>query len=161
LGYEPYSKAVKASSEIYDKDEVSDSDARGNLIDGYKKSVYPTYAFDSTQEKLLADSLDADKTVTAWVRLRLGQLPIRYLYGSYNPDFVVERKDAIYLVEVKDKSKLDKKDPEVFSKARKAEEWCEIASKATGKKWTYKMIPHTAVTKVDTFMGIVSSAYKI
>ena len=160
LGYEPYSKAVKASSEIYDKDEVSDSDARGNLIDGYKKSVYATYSFDSTQEKLLADSLDADKSVTAWVRLRLGQLPIRYLYGSYNPDFVVERKDAIYLVEVKDKSKLDKKDPEVFSKARKAEEWCEIASKATGKKWTYKMIPHTAVTKVDSFMGIVSSAYK-
>jgi restriction endonuclease len=161
LGYEPYSKAVKADSEVLDKDSVSDSDVRGNLIDGYKKSVYPTYVFDSTQEKLLADSLETDKTVKAWVRLRLGQLPIRYLYGNYNPDFVVERTDGIYLVEVKDKSKLDKKDPEVFSKAHKAEEWCRIASEATGKKWIYKLVPHTAVTKVDSFMGIVSSAYKV
>lgn len=56
---------------------------------------------------------------------------------------------------------VNKKDPKVFSKARKAEEWCEIASKATGKKWIYKMIPpHTSVTKIDSLMGIVSSAYK-
>ena len=39
-------------------------------------------------------------------------------------------------------------------------EWCKIATKATGKKWVYKLIPHTAVTKVDTFEGIVSSAYR-
>lgn len=161
VGYEPYSKAVKATAVALNKDEVSDTDARSNLIDGYEKSVYSTYVFDSTQEKLLADSLDADRTVKSWIRLRLGQLPIRYLYGNYNPDFVVERTDGIYLVEVKDKSKLDKKDPEVFSKAQKAEEWCGIASKATGKKWVYKLVPHTAVTKVDSFIGIVSSAYKI
>ena len=162
LGYEPYTKAVKISSVRLDKDEVADADARGNIIEGYKKSVYPAYVFDSTQEKLLADSLDKDKSVKSWVRLRLGQLPIKYLYASsYNPDFVVERTDANYLVEVKDKSKLDKKDPEVFSKARKAEEWCRIATKATGKKWIYKLVPHTAVDKIDTFDAIISSAYKI
>jgi len=161
LGYEPYSKAIKASAPTFNKDSVSDSDSRGNLIDGYKKSVYSTYVFDSAQEKLLADSLDNDKSVDAWVRLRLGQLPIRYVYGNYNPDFVVERKDAIYLVEVKDKSKLDKGDPEVFSKAKRAEEWCKIASGATGKKWVYKLVPHTAVSKVDSFDGIISSAYKV
>ncbi len=160
LGYEPYSKAVKVDSVTLDKDEVDDADTRSGLINGYKKSVYDTYSFDSTQEKLLADSLDLDKTVKSWVRLRLGQLPIKYVYGNYNPDFIVEREDANYLVEVKDKSKLDKKDPEVFSKAQKAEEWCEIASKATGKKWIYKLVPHTAVTKIDSFEGIISSAYK-
>lgn len=162
IGFEPYTKSVKASSVRYDKDEVSDTDARGNIIDGYSKSVYPAYVFDSAQEKLMADSLDKDKTVKSWVRLRLGQLPIKYLYASsYNPDFVVEKADANYLVEIKDKSKLDKKDPEVFSKANKAEEWCRIASKATGKKWIYKLIPHTAVDKIDTFNAIISSAYKI
>lgn len=161
LGYVPYTKAVKASAETYDWGEVDDADARGNLITGYGKSVYPTYVFDSTQEKLLADSLEHDKSVRSWVRLRLGQLPIRYVYGSYNPDFIVERADANYLVEIKDKSKLDKKDPEVFAKAHKAEEWCRIASKATGKKWIYKLVPHTAVTKIDTFEGIISSAYKV
>jgi len=161
LDYEPYSKAIKASAVTFHKDTVSDSDSRGNLIEGYKKSVYPTYVFDSAQEKLLADSLDNDKSVESWVRLRNGQLPIRYVYGNYNPDFVVERKDAFYLVEVKDKSKIDKKDPDVFNKAKKAEEWCKIASEATGKKWIYKLVPHTAVTKIDSFEGIISSSIKI
>ncbi|MGI0059802.1 MAG: hypothetical protein ACREBJ_08530, partial [Nitrosotalea sp.] len=162
LGYEPYSKAIKFSAVPFNKDEVVDSDILGNIIDGYKKSVYPSYVFDSRQEKLLADSLESDKTVKSWVRLRLGQLPIKYLYGSnYNPDFVVERADANYLVEVKDKSKIDKRDPEVFSKAHKAEEWCNVATKATGKKWIYKLIPHTEVNKIDSFDGIISSAIKI
>jgi len=162
LGYEPYSKAVKVSSVILNKNEANEAEARSNLISGYMKSVYSTYTFDSAQEKLLADSLDNDKSVKAWVRLRLGQLPIKYLYGSnYNPDFVVEREDGYYLVEVKDKSKIDKKDPEVFSKAAKAEEWCEVATKATNKKWIYKLIPHDAIDRINTFDAIISSAYKI
>ncbi len=161
LNFEPYSKAVKVGAETFDKDQVSDADSRGNLVNGYQKSVYDTYVFDSAQEKLLADSLDADKTVRSWVRLRTGQLPIKYVYGNYNPDFIVERADAYYLVEVKDKSKLDKKDPEVFSKAHKAEEWCKIVTKASGKKWVYKLVPHTAVDRINTFEAIISSAYKI
>lgn len=160
LDFEQYSKAVKVGAERFNKDKVSDADSRGNLINGYEKSVYDTYVFDSAQEKLLADSLDADKTVKSWIRLRIGQLQIKYVYGNYNPDFIVERADAYYLVEVKDKSKLDKKDSEVFSKAHKAEEWCKIVTKATGKKWVYKLVPHTAVSKIDSFEGIVSSAYK-
>ena len=161
LPFEPYLKVVKASAVLLDKDEVSEAESRGNIIEGYNKSVYPAYVFDSTQEKLLADSLEKDKTVTSWVRLRNGQLPIRYIYGNYNPDFIVERKDANYLVEVKDKSKLDKKDPEVIEKAKQAEEWCKIASGATKKKWVYKLLPHTAVSRINSFDAIISSAYKI
>lgn len=160
LGYEPYSKAIKVSATTFNKDSVSDSDSRGNLIDGYKKSVYSTYVFDSAQEKLLADSLDNDRTVNCWLRLRTGQLPIKYVYGNYNPDFIVERNGTTYVVEVKDKSKLDSKDPDVLSKAHKAEEWCNMVADATGKKWVYKLLPHTAVTKIDSFEGIVSSSFK-
>jgi restriction endonuclease len=160
MTYEPYIKAIKASSVPLHRDKVNDTEARGNIIEGYSKSVYPAYVFDSMQEKLLADSLDADKSVKSWLRLRIGQLPISYIYGNYNPDFIVDRNDAYYIVEVKDKSKIDKKDPEVFSKAQKAEEWCRIASKATGKKWIYKLIPHTAVEKINSFNAIISSAYK-
>ena len=161
LSFEPYLKVVKASAVPLDKDEVSEAEARGNIIDGYDKSVYNSYVFDSTQEKLLADSLEKDKTVISWVRLRTGQLPIRYIYGNYNPDFIVERDDANYLVEVKDKSKLDKKDPEVIEKAKQAEEWCKIASGATKKKWIYKILPHTAISRINSFDAIISSAYKI
>ena len=161
LPFEPYLKTVKASAAPLDKDEVSEVESRGNIIDGYEKSVYPAYVFDSTQEKLLADSLEKDTTVTSWVRLRNGQLPIKYIYGNYNPDFIVERKDANYLVEVKDKSKIDKKDPEVIEKAKQAEEWCKIASGATKKKWIYKLLPHTAVSRINSFDAIISSAYKV
>jgi restriction endonuclease len=160
LEFEPYAKSIKATAAPLDKDEVSEAEARGNIIEGYKKSVYPAYVFDSTQEKLLADSLENDKTIKSWLRLRTGQLPIKYVYGNYNPDFIVERKDANCLVEVKDKSKLDKKDPEVISKARQAEEWCKITSKATGRKWIYKLLPHTAVNKINSFNAIISSAYR-
>lgn len=161
IPFEPYLKVVKASVVPLDKDEVSEAESRGNIIEGYDKSVYPAYVFDSTQEKLLADSLEKDKTVRSWLRLRNGQLPIKYIYGNYNPDFIVERKDANFLVEVKDKSKLDKKDPEVLEKAKQAEEWCKIASGATKKKWIYKLLPHTAVSRINSFDAIISSAYKI
>ena len=57
LGYEPYAKTIHASAVPLNKDEVSNQEARGNVIEGYKKSVYPAYVFDSTQEKLLADFL--------------------------------------------------------------------------------------------------------
>lgn len=43
----------------------------------------------------------------------------------------------------------------------KAKEWCEIVSKAMGKKWPYRFILHSAVTKIDTFEGIVSSIYRV
>jgi len=161
LPFEPYLKVVKVSAVPLDKDEVSEAESRGNIIKGYDKSVYPAYVFDSTQEKLLADSLERDKSVVSWLRLRNGQLPIKYIYGNYNPDFIVERKDANYLVEVKDKSKLDKKDPEVLEKAKQAEEWCKIASGATNKQWIYKLLPHTAVSRINSFDAIISSAYKI
>jgi restriction endonuclease len=159
--YEPYIKAMKSSAVPLKKNEVNDAEARGNIIEGYTKSAYPAYVFDSMQEKLLADSLDADKTVKRWIRLRVGQLPIKYVYGNYNPDFIVDRKDAYYIVEVKDKSKIDKKDPEVFSKAQKAEEWCRVATKTGEKKWIYKLIPHTAIEKINSFDAIISSGYKI
>lgn len=56
---------------------------------------------------------------------------------------------------------VDKKDPEVFSKARQAEEWCKVATRATGRKWIYKLLPHTAVNRVNSFDAIISSAYKV
>lgn len=160
MEFEPYVKSIKATAIPFNKNDVDDSDARGNIIEGYTKSTYDSYVFDSLQEKYLADLLDNDKNVKVWVRLRTGQLPIKYIYGNYNPDFIVETKDITYLVEVKDKSKLDKSDPEVIEKAKQAEEWCKVASKATGREWVYKLLPHTAINRLNSFEATVSSAYK-
>ena len=48
-----------------------------------------------------------------------------------------------------------------FFTAKQAEEWCKIASGATKKKWIYKLLPHTAVSRINSFDAIISSAYKI
>ncbi|MBN1263461.1 MAG: DEAD/DEAH box helicase family protein [Candidatus Pacebacteria bacterium] len=160
LVFGPYFKSIKSSSKPLDKDKVDDSEIVDNILEGYKKSVYQAYIFDSVPEKILADSLEKDRAVISWLRLRNGQLPIKHIYGNYNPDFIVKTKDTNYLVEVKDKSKLDNKDKDVFQKAGQAREWCEIATKATGKKWVYKLLPHTTINKVDSFKGVISSAYK-
>lgn len=160
LPFRSYFKSIKASSDPINWKEVQDSEIKGNIITGYQRSVFPSYTFDSTQEKFLADSLENDKHIKTWIKLITGQLPIRYIYGNYNPDFIVEKDYTYYLVEVKDKSKIDKKDPDVFAKAKKAQEWCNIASKATKHKWIYKLLPHTAMVKGNTFDAIISSAYK-
>lgn len=70
-------------------------------------------------------------------------------------------KSLFYDLDKKEYIWVDKKDPEVMEKAKQAEEWCEIAPKATGKKWVYKLLPHTAINKVNSFDAIVSSAYKV
>lgn len=161
MTYEPYFKAIKISAIPIDKDVVEATNIKGNIIEGYTKSVYPAYDFDSIPEKLLSDVLDRDKSVQSWLRLRVGQMPIRYIYGNYNPDFIVQRKEGKYLVEVKDKSKIEKHDPEVMEKAKKALEWCKIATEATSVKWYYKLLPHDAVERINSFDAIVSSAYKL
>ena len=53
---------------------------------------------------------------------------------------------------------IDKKDPEVFSKAHKAWGWCKMVTEATKRKWIYKLVLHSAVTNIDSFEGIISSA---
>ncbi|PIR42698.1 hypothetical protein CO058_00565 [candidate division WWE3 bacterium CG_4_9_14_0_2_um_filter_35_11] len=60
----------------------------------------------------------------------------------------------------KDKTKLDKKDKGVFEKAKQTQEWCGMATKTTNKRWKYKLIPHTAVDKVNSFNAIASTTYK-
>ena len=70
-------------------------------------------------------------------------------------------KSLFYDLKKKEYVWVDKKDPEVLEKARQAEEWCKIASRATKKKWVYKLLPHTAVNKINSFDAIISSAYKI
>ena len=69
-------------------------------------------------------------------------------------------KSLYYDIETGKYEWVDKKDPEVFAKAKQAEEWCKIASKATKMNWVYKLLPHTAMVKGNTFNAIISSAYK-
>ncbi len=68
---------------------------------------------------------------------------ITYNHGhAYEPDFVVETEDSIYLVEVKGEDTLH--DPDVIAKKERGIQYCAVASrwgKANGyKEWRYLFI---------------------
>lgn len=84
-----------------------------------------------------------------WLRPGANQFHIYWQHNSrqYNPDFVVETAEAIYMIETKKEGDMDT--PEVQDKARAAIEYCKHAtdytSKNGGKPWKYVLIPHGSV----------------
>jgi type III restriction enzyme len=81
-------------------------------------------------------------------------------YPSYEPDFVVETKQAKYLCEPKRADLLGESG--VQEKANAAAVWCEHATKHAAehgaKPWSYLLIPHTAIKANMTLQGL-SAAY--
>jgi type III restriction enzyme len=87
-------------------------------------------------------------------------MPITYKGGNYNPDFVVEALgDKFFLVEVKASDEIT--DEDVRAKAKAGVAWCRAMSKAIGKVWEYKLVPHDAVKSTLSFRGIISNAVSI
>lgn len=120
-------------------------DIHSVLFTGIGKGVFSTAKFDSKDGELtLARVLEADPDVLHWLRPHAQEFNITYNRGHlYEPDFVVETKDIIYLVEVKGEDKLN--DPNVIAKKERAIQYCAVAtrwSKANGyKEWRYLFIP--------------------
>ncbi|HHT9120756.1 MAG TPA: restriction endonuclease, partial [Candidatus Hypogeohydataceae bacterium YC41] len=139
------------------KDAVIEGELTHNIIGGYRKTVFSRNIFESKQEKWLADILDRDEEVLRWVRPPSGQMPIAYKGGNYNPDFILEDKNSsFFVIEVKARNEIG--DGEVQTKARAGVAWCRAMSKATGKVWEYKLIPHDAVHTTTSFKGVISNA---
>ena len=130
-----------------------------DLFGGFSRCLYPVTKFGSDSERQLAVILERD--ALKWFRPARGQFQIFYKLGSdhaeYQPDFVVESKERIYMLEPKAANQMT--DPEVLAKRDAAVLWCKRASDhaATweGKKWTYALIPHTALAENMTLEGLV------
>jgi type III restriction enzyme len=127
---------------------------------GFKKACHLEYKFDSKAEKDFATILEQDPKVIKWLRPSGNQFHIYYANNSkqYHPDFVVETKEGIYIVETKDKSELNT--PEVLDKKKAALKYCHYATKYTnkngGKPWGYLLIPHDEVRLNSSFEGLMS-----
>lgn len=126
--------------------------------EGAKKSVTQQFKFDSNPERLFALACDNSPEVIRWLRPAPKQFNITYNRGKrYEPDFVVETKDMYYLVEVKDKRRLD--DVDVLAKKDRALQYCRIASeynKAFGhKEFRYLFIPHDEVSSNSSFNNLM------
>lgn len=138
-------------------------DIRSVLFTGIKKGVFREAKFDSKDGELtLARVLETDPDVLNWLRPHPQEFNITYNHGhSYEPDFVVETEDIIYLVEVKGEDKL--KDPDVIAKKERGIQYCAVASrwgKANGyKEWRYLFIPAGQIQSSSSF-AVLAERFK-
>lgn len=129
------------------------------IFRGFEKSCHLDYKFDSKTEQLLSMILESDREVLKWLRPAPNQFRIYWHHNSkiYEPDFVVETADSIYLVETKRADEVQS--PEVKAKAQAAVKYCNYATEYTtengGKPWKYALIPHDQVSKTSSFRGVV------
>ncbi len=119
------------------------------VFGNFKKAYHNLYKFDSKTEKDFAIILEDDSTVIKWLRPAPKQFYITWSNNNknYEPDFVVETNENIYLVETK-KAK-DVESNEVREKTRAALKYCKEATRYTtqngGKSWKYLLVPHDKV----------------
>ena len=121
------------------------------LFTGFKKACHPDgYKFDSKTEKDFSIILEDDDNVIKWLRPAPTQFNITWDNNkrSYEPDFVVETENTIYLVETKKETDINTE--EVQQKAKAALEYCknatEYTTKNNGKPWIYLLLPHNSVS---------------
>jgi len=121
------------------------------LFTGFRRCLYTEEKFQADQERMLAIILDRD--ALKWFRPTKGQFQIYYRNGAdhleYQPDFVAEASDAIYMLESKRRSELGT--VVVETKKAAAVQWCQHATSHTatynGKPWRYVLIPHDVIAE--------------
>ena len=131
------------------------------LFGGLQRCLYPIQKFQSDSERRLAIILDRD--ALKWFKPARGQFQLYYKLGTdhleYQPDFVAETVDGIYMLEAKARNDLH--DVEVQSKKDAAVQWCSHATRHAvsngGKPWQYRLIPHDVITENMTIAGLASS----
>lgn len=132
------------------------------VFGGFKKACHNLYKFDSKAEKDFATILEDEQDVMRWLRPAISQFQMYWKRNSqrYVPDFVVETKTAIYLIEIKAEKDVD--DADVLEKAEAGKQYCEAATKYNainrGKPWKYVLLPHTAISPNMSLAQLVTNA---
>jgi len=130
------------------------------VFSGFEKSCHFGYKFDSRPEQTFSFVLENDKEVIKWLRPAPNQFRIYWQHNNkiYEPDFIAETKDSIYMIEVKASNEME--DLEVQAKAMAAVKYCKYATEYTteysGKTWKYCLIPHNKVAKNSSVKGLIS-----
>ena len=132
---------------------------RKYLFGGFSRCLYAVQKFDTNTERMLAVILERE--ALKWFRPAKGQFQIYYRWNGeqaeYQPDFVAETDQAIYMLEPKMSSQIT--DPQVLAKKTVALTWCQQATTYMqshgGKPWQYSLIPHDAIAENMTLQGLV------
>ncbi|ACI97544.1 DEAD/DEAH box helicase [Rhodospirillum centenum] len=128
------------------------------LFSGFQKCLYPVQKFQSDSERKMSVILERESL--KWFKPAKGQFQIFYKRGAdhaeYQPDFVAEAADTIYMLEPKAANQMT--DEEVLAKRDAAVKWCRHASGHAGtyggKPWKYLLIPHDAIAENMTLTGL-------
>ncbi|HHT9146110.1 MAG TPA: DEAD/DEAH box helicase [Candidatus Wunengus sp. YC61] len=156
-----FSKYTKDSIHHFTETITPTNTIPNKVFSSFRKAYHNLYKFDSKTEKDFVVILEQDRAVLKWLRPASNQFHIYWKHNSrqYNPDFVVETKDAIYLIETK--KEMDIESADVQEKAQAALEYCKHATDFTipngGKPWKYVLIPHNAVMVNMSFETLARS----
>ena len=133
---------------------VPDGEVPKQLYNDMKKALHPIYKFDSEPERKFAIVCEASPEVIKWLRPAPKQFNL--MYGNnqrYEPDFVVETNDTMYLVEIKGEDKINAE--ENLQKKARAIRYCELANiyceQHSLKYWKYLYIPSKQVQTNSSF----------
>jgi len=159
-----FGSKVKAD-DVYDYTvTVKAGELRSKVFKGFKKACHTLYKFDSSPELVLARVLELDPDVKKWLRPAPKQFNI--IWGkhrlNYEPDFIVETADKIYMVEVKARNEIDTH--EVQEKARAGAEYCRTVSdwnaRNGGKPWEYAIIADDNIRPQSSFQHLADTGTK-
>lgn len=155
-----YSKLAKDKIYHYTDTIEHTNTIPSKIFSGFRKACHTFYKFDSKTEKDFSGLLENDKDVLKWLRPAPNQFKIYWNHNiqQYIPDFVVETKNVIYMIETK--KGIDINTPDVQDKTKSALEYCKYATDFTkennGKSWEYVLIPHNEVVSNYSFDNLVS-----
>ena len=148
-------KVVDGYGRINYQTNIPPSDLRKYVFTDYIKSYYTEYKFDSKTEHDFSFVLENDSSVIRWLRPAREQFNIYWDNGSkrYEPDFIVETADTIYMIETKAATNMSAED--VQMKKRAAEDYCKYASEFAiennSKPWKYVLLSHDKVNRTASF----------
>ncbi len=141
--------------------------SRDKIYIGFSKACHSMYSFDSSDEVRTAYLLDKDQSVEDWLHPAPNQFEGLYWRDEagdsqhrYEPDFVVEFKNEIVMIEVKPSVEINT--PEVQEKKKTADKYCELVSKNIGsfgivKPWRYVIVATEKITISSTIAGLLGN----
>lgn len=140
---------------------VRAGEVRQKVFKGFTKACHTLYKFDSLPELEFARVLEQDGDVLKWLRPAPKQFNIYWgkQRQSYEPDFIVETSDRIYMCEVKAFNEIST--PEVQEKGRAGAEYCRTVSEWNahngGKPWEYAIIADRSIQSNSSFRYLIDT----
>ena len=155
-----YSKFTKDQVEPLHK-QVNANVLGMKVFGNMNKACHEFYKFDSMPEKEFAELIDKPESeVLKWLRPAPRQFQIVWQDSkTYEPDFLIETADKIYIVEIKRHSDRDNKDVLAKQTATlKHIEMINSCKELNAKTWEYLLISEKSFNKSSTFGNLVFTA---